>query len=76
MGKESKGLKLRRQAKDRPYYKVQPGNTDKNAKLRLGRHIRHYPEDVQAQKIYEAKNYGNPKGHVASMIGRARARLA
>jgi hypothetical protein len=74
MAKESKGLKLRRQAKDRPYYKVQFGRTDGNAKRKLGRHIRRFPEDVQAQKIYSLKNYGDPKGHVANMVGRARAR--
>jgi hypothetical protein len=74
MAKESKGLKLRRQPKDRIYYKLQFGKTDGNLKKRLGRHLRHFPEDVQALKIYEEKGYGDPKGHVANMIGRARAR--
>lgn len=54
MSKERKGKKLRRcNAKNKAYYAVQVSKTESNLKKKLAKHIRQFPEDVQAVERYE-----------------------
>ena len=47
--------KKRQSANNSAYYKLQFGRTDDNKKKRLVRHLRKFPEDVQAAKIVNEK---------------------
>lgn len=72
---EKKGKKLRRCAKHKNAYAVQAKRTEQNKKKRLGRHLRHFPEDQQAVEIYEkVKNYGPASGQLANCTARAAKR--
>lgn len=76
MAAERKGKKLRRCSKLANMYKVQFGITDNNKQKNLGRHLRHFPEDTQAIKIYDEKYplRGGSSGHLANTTARAKQR--
>jgi hypothetical protein len=68
MAAERKGKKLRRVEPNRGYYKSQFGITDRNEKLKHGRHIRHFPEDLAARQKYDEKHRSS---QAANEAGRA-----
>lgn len=75
---ERKGKKLRRcTAASKNYYKCQLDITEKNAKKRIGKRIRQFPEDMQARKRCETL-CGEPvlAGHLANITRKARRRVA
>jgi hypothetical protein len=78
MAAERKGKKLRRCTKLASMYKVQFGITDNNKQKKLGRHLRHFPEDLQAIKLYDEKYplRGGSSGHLANITARAKQRTA
>lgn len=71
--KRAKGcVKLRRCLKFKTHYALQFGLTDRNRKKRLGRHIRHFPEDKAAIALYEAQyGSGTSAGLLANLVSRA-----
>lgn len=73
-GKQGQARMLRAQRR-KAYYSSRPAFTAANKKRKIGKHIRHFPEDLQAQGMFE-KVYGKKflEGHVASPIARARRR--
>lgn len=59
--------KSRQQRKKKNFYALQHTKTEFNKKKKLGRHIRHFPVDIQAIDVYEKKyGVGTAKGLLAS----------
>ena len=71
------GFRALRAARRKAYYAARPAFTLESKRRKLGRQLRHFPEDKQARTLYIAR-YGEKSlaGHLASVCGRALRRAA
>lgn len=77
MASERKGKKLRRcTSASKNYYKVQFDITERNGKKRIGKQVRHFPEDMQARACCERRNGPDSvDGNLANCTRKARRRI-
>ena len=66
------GFKALRVSRRKAYYAMRPAITLANKKRTLARHLRHYPEDVQAARLFVERYKGG--AFPFQSTGKARAR--